>query len=370
MEIQRQSDYYSLDRPEIHHANLTAEQISDFTKGVGIPTGTMNTRIASRHMAVDHSRPPYDRSPIEREQIQAIMDDYDLSPEEAVQEYERRNASRLAWREGEEWTYAPENFTPDESDEYDWTNEDIEDEEALESLDNHIPEDLVADNDYHRRANQLMADPGVGGMDAPQPDSLGGSVSMSLPGAMVKMIDGGSTMTGQEDTPAFNPGPRVGAHDPAPWLLPDYEEEDEDDLEEVPLEVPVGRRYSPEALIDELVRRQIHSSEIDNQLLQAEGEEIEGIGMYNQFLEDAQDAGDEHAEAVIGEALQDEYDHVNNFANALKGREAVYRQANPALRALIPMVSEIGQDAANEFGNEGAKSKAALDEAVASERYL
>lgn len=48
MEIQRQSDYYSLDRPEVHRANLTSEQIRDMTSGPSIPTGMLNTRTASR----------------------------------------------------------------------------------------------------------------------------------------------------------------------------------------------------------------------------------------------------------------------------------------------------------------------------------
>lgn len=39
----------------------------------------------------------------------------------------------------------------------------------------------------------------------------GGGVSTSLPGAAAKMIWNGSTMTGQESTPAFNPGPAKAA---------------------------------------------------------------------------------------------------------------------------------------------------------------
>lgn len=267
MEIQRQSDYYGLDRPEFHAASLSADQIADFTKGVGIPTGMLNTRTA--------------------------------------------------WREGEPWTYDPAMHVPEE-DVYEPTQEELDEQAYLDDLDNHIPEDLV---------------------------------------------EGGEEPLYVHDS-----------HTPAPWLLPDYEDEEEDEDEDA-LE-PVGHGQGPnlDAMLNELVRRQISASEIDNELLQAEGEEIEGIGMYNQFLEDAQAAGDEHAEAVISEALQDEHDHVNNFANALQGREAYYRHANPAAALAIgegvSQLAQMGQHAADEFANEGARSKAALDEAVASERYL
>lgn len=94
MEIQRQSDYYSLDRPEIHRATLTPQQIADFTKGVGIPQGTMNTR--------------------------------------------------LAWREGQPWTYDPANHVP-EDDEPNFHEDDYELDDRLEELENLIPEDLVSD---------------------------------------------------------------------------------------------------------------------------------------------------------------------------------------------------------------------------------
>lgn len=45
-----------------------------------------------------HDGPPYGRSSIEREQIQALMDDWNLSPEEAVREYERRQENKTAAR--------------------------------------------------------------------------------------------------------------------------------------------------------------------------------------------------------------------------------------------------------------------------------
>jgi hypothetical protein len=46
MEIQRQSDYYGLDRPEIHHAQLTASEISAMTAGPQITPGMLNPRTA------------------------------------------------------------------------------------------------------------------------------------------------------------------------------------------------------------------------------------------------------------------------------------------------------------------------------------
>ena len=56
---------------------------------------------------------------------------------------------------------------------------------------------------------------------------------------------------------------------------------------------------------------------MESDLLQAEGEEIEGIGLYNEFLDNAREQGDEHAQAVISEAIADEHDHAHNFAEAL-----------------------------------------------------
>lgn len=95
MEIQRQSDYYNLDRPVVSPPRLTASEITDFTKGVGIPQGLLNTRTA--------------------------------------------------WREGEEWTYAPEMHTPQDDDE--WPEEYHELDDELEALERFIPEDLVAKDD-------------------------------------------------------------------------------------------------------------------------------------------------------------------------------------------------------------------------------
>ena len=120
MEIQRQSDYYSLDRPEIHRATLTAQQISDFTKGVGIPQGTMNTRTASD------------------EDSESDLDD-DI--EDAYDRLDVPMGTRMSWREGDPWTYSPEDRLPEELPEP--SEEEYELMEALERHDNEIPEDLV-----------------------------------------------------------------------------------------------------------------------------------------------------------------------------------------------------------------------------------
>lgn len=122
MEIQRQSDYYSLDRPEIHRATLTAQQISDFTRGVRIPQGMMNTRTASD------------------EDSEADLDD-DI--EDAYDRLDVPMGTRMSWREGEEWTYSPEDFVPEEEDVYEPNAEELDLEDELESRERYVPEDLV-----------------------------------------------------------------------------------------------------------------------------------------------------------------------------------------------------------------------------------
>lgn len=47
MEIQRQSDYYGLDRPEPRQAHLTADQIAALIAGPQITPGLLNTRTAA-----------------------------------------------------------------------------------------------------------------------------------------------------------------------------------------------------------------------------------------------------------------------------------------------------------------------------------
>lgn len=44
-------------------------------------------------------------------------------------------------------------------------------------------------------------------------ETMSGTESLSLPGAIAKGIANGAFMTGQEDTPAFNPGPKVASLD-------------------------------------------------------------------------------------------------------------------------------------------------------------
>lgn len=152
MEIQRQSDYYSLDRPEIRPAQLTAQQITDFTKGVGIPQGLLNTRTAEQRPGLDLGH-PYGED--------EVLDD-------------------LVYRRG------PHDPPP-----------------YPELIPNAVPGE---EGDY-----ELL---------------------------------------------------RNGAHDPhtpAPWLLPDYEDEEDEDLEEVPLEVPLptGHGLDLDGVLSQAVSRQI-----------------------------------------------------------------------------------------------------------------
>lgn len=80
---------------------------------------------------------------------------------------------------------------------------------------------------------------------------------------------------------------------------------------------PPGR---PEWGYKPLARR--HGSELGNDLVQAQGEEVEGIGQYQQFLEDARAAGDEQAASMIEEILGDEHDHARELADAVGRRAA------------------------------------------------
>lgn len=66
--------------------------------------------------------------------------------------------------------------------------------------------------------------------------------------------------------------------------------------------------------------------DMSDELLQSVGEEIEGIGQYGQFLDEAREQGDDEAAAAISEAMDDEADHVENFTDVL-GHTAGYRLA-------------------------------------------
>jgi hypothetical protein len=72
--------------------------------------------------------------------------------------------------------------------------------------------------------------------------------------------------------------------------------------------------------------------EVRNDLLQAEGEEIESLGLYSQFLDDAEEAGDDQAADVIDEALSDEKDHARNFGELIKHFSS--ENANPETSTL------------------------------------
>lgn len=61
-----------------------------------------------------------------------------------------------------------------------------------------------------------------------------------------------------------------------------------------------------------------NDNDMRDELLQSVGEEIEGIGQYNQFLDEAHELGDDQAAATIQEAIDDEQDHVENFTDALE----------------------------------------------------
>lgn len=197
MEIQRQSDYYGIDRPEPRQAHLTVDQIAAFTRGLQITPGLLNTRTASDPNGF-----------------------YEPSYTEGGPAFPSAGM-------------------------------------AVDALESHALNGIV--------------------------DVIGPGVSMT-----------GDAFT---DTTSFNPGP----------MAP-------------------GKTGS-----DHRVR---------HELLQAEGEEIEGIGLYQDFLDDAMEAGDEQAAGVIGEALHDELDHAHNFADVL--REGRQHLAGPSCTCGHPVDSHDG----------------------------
>lgn len=308
MEIQRQSEYYSIDLPETRRVSFTADQIRDMTSGPSIPTGLLNTRTA--------------------------------------------------WREGQEWTYDPAMHVPDSKDEApDWSDEDYYLDELDQEQDakkHHIPDELVEDLGEHphrhhgkaldepprekyisdfafdypgakreeykpwdgdhsdekkRFAHYRLAEEGaptvpdlirtpdsgsgggsfgsspmgpeIGGTAMPTMGLAAGALRGGLYDQVANEVGFGSSMTGQENTPSFNPGPKVGYH---------YASDDE----------------------------------VKSDLTQAVGDEVKTIGEYQGFLDDAEEAGDDQAAAALSESIQDEQDHAKNFGEAL-AREAYYR---------------------------------------------
>jgi len=76
-------------------------------------------------------------------------------------------------------------------------------------------------------------------------------------------------------------------------------------------------RYEPD-MEREGRRFYADEEEVRNDLIQSVGEEIEGIGLYNDFLDDAEDVGDDNAADAIEETIHDEYDHLDRFSDALE----------------------------------------------------
>lgn len=76
-------------------------------------------------------------------------------------------------------------------------------------------------------------------------------------------------------------------------------------------------RYEPD-MEREGRRFYADEEEVRNDLIQSVGEEIEGIGLYNDFLDDAEDVGDDDAADAIEETIHDEYDHLDRFSDALE----------------------------------------------------
>lgn len=87
---------------------------------------------------------------------------------------------------------------------------------------------------------------------------------------------------------------------------------------------PADHRYEPD-MGREGRRFYADDEEVRNDLIQATGEEIEGIGIYNDFLDDAEDAGQEGAAAAFRDTIQDEYKHVDQFSGALAREGGTHR---------------------------------------------
>lgn len=87
------------------------------------------------------------------------------------------------------------------------------------------------DDDYHtaRRlaAPQTSVGEGGAGIESLIQVPQVGTASTSIPGAAAKMVWNGATMTGQETTPPFNPGPKKAALRVAvaPVTLPDFDDQ-------------------------------------------------------------------------------------------------------------------------------------------------
>lgn len=121
---------------------------------------------------------------------------------------------RAAWREGDPWTYAPENAVPDD-DEETWEESDEEDF-PFGDPERWIPEELVVG----RRVANPMASPGEGGSDfntmfAPT-EQQGGRLYTGIPGAAAAFadqvnLDPALRGDGTTDATAWNPGPKTTA---------------------------------------------------------------------------------------------------------------------------------------------------------------
>lgn len=78
-------------------------------------------------------------------------------------------------------------------------------------------------------------------------------------------------------------------------------------------------KYNEDGTTKSARRRYADEEKVRNNLIQSLGEEIEGIGLYNDFLDDAEDAGDDFAAAAIEHTIEDEHEHVDHFSDALEG---------------------------------------------------
>lgn len=99
-----------------------------------------------------------------------------------------------------------------------------------------------------------------------------------------------------------------------------------------------------------------NDNDMHDELLQSVGEEIEGIGQYEQFLDEAHELGDEDAAGAIEEALDDETDHVKNFTNALD-REA----------GMNDIVRRFQASGGGALANDSASGGAMSDDAIAGQ---
>ena len=269
MEIQRQSDTYGLDTPAPRHAQLSAAQISDLTRGPQITPGLLNTRTASGFDfgkgPADHGGAGPDGGPTNPPEY------YEDEPDEDEEEF-------FDPHHGDPERYIPEGDVADG---------------PLSPHYPHVSDADIAEYeeylDRHNYRHHAAKEPGV----------LGGSDTQSMWDAVPKQT--GIVFPSIATARGVAQNNLEGDFDPSLTGSGD----DVTPLNKGPVSPSYTASYR-------------YADGVDNDLLQAEGDELATIGQYQEFEDEAKAAGDDHAAEVFDEALHDEHDHAKNFGDALR----------------------------------------------------